>query len=105
MLTIGLFVIGGKPEAGQVFKGVFHWLAHLGAYGLIAAVYCFALPRLTWPYIALIVAGIGGVHEFYEITAHGHEFEYLDAAVNGIGASIGAFIGCAVLRRRTETEP
>jgi len=28
---------------------------------------CFALPRLAWPYIALIVAGIGGVHEFYEL--------------------------------------
>lgn len=101
ILTLGLFVIGGRPEAGQVFQGIYHWLAHLGAYGLIAVAYCLALPRLAWPFIAAMVAGIGAVHEFYEITAHSHDYEYLDALVNGIGATIGALIGWAILRRRT----
>lgn len=89
-LTLGLFIVGGRPEAGQIFHGVYHWLAHLGAYWLIAVVYGFALPRLAWPWVGLIVAGIGGIHEFYEITAHHHPIEYADVGINALGAFLGA---------------
>lgn len=90
LLTLVLFIVGGRPDAGQDFQGVYHWLAHLGAYWLIAIAYGFALPRLAWPWVGLIVAGIGAIHEVYEITAHHHAMEYADAGINALGAFLGA---------------
>jgi VanZ family protein len=92
-LTIGLFVVGGRPEAGQIFKGHWHWVAHLLIYALIACAYGLALPRLDILSVAAIVAAIGGFHEFYEIEAHGHDFETADLLVNAAGALIGALAG------------
>jgi VanZ family protein len=91
-LTLGLFVVGGRPEAGQVFQGNLHWLAHLGSYALIALTYALAWPRLGVLAVAGIVAAIGGIHETYEITAHGHDFEIADALVNAAGALLGSLL-------------
>jgi hypothetical protein len=101
-LTLLLFIVGGRPEAGQIFHGGYHWLAHLGTFWLIAIVYGFALPRLAWPWVGLIVAAIGGIHEFYEISAHGHPMEYPDVAVNALGAFLGALARPALSRQMPE---
>ena len=91
-LTVGLFVIGGRPEAGQVFKGNAHWIAHFASYALIALAYGLAFPSLGVVRGTLIVAAIGGIHEFYEISAHGHDFEIADAIVNAGGALAGSLL-------------
>lgn len=103
LMTIGLFVIGGHPQAGLIFTGNYHWLAHFLAYAAIALVYCLAMPGQTWLLPGLIVAGIGAAHEFYEITAHSHDYEYPDALVNGIGAFAGAAFG-AFLKRQASSQ-
>jgi hypothetical protein len=92
-LTIALFVVGGRPEAGAVFSGAAHTVAHFVVYGAIAFFYARGFGR--WPFIAvaLLVSAIGCVHEFYEITAHGHAFEFVDAGVNACGALVGALLG------------
>jgi VanZ family protein len=95
-LTIGLFVVGGRPEAGHIFKGNWHWVAHLFSYALIASAYALALPGLGMLSVAGIVAAIGGVHEFYEIEAHGHDFETVDVLVNAAGALLGSLLLRAV---------
>ena len=106
ILTLALFRHGGQPQAGQVFQGVFHWLAHLGAYAVIAVAFCYALPRQHWLIAAAIVAAIGIAHEYYEIEAHAHSFESLDALVNAIGSACGAYITNRFTRRRdTATIP
>ena len=91
-LTVGLFVVGGRPEAGQVFKGNWHWVAHVISYALIALAYALALPRLGVLYVAAIVAAIGGIHEIYEIEKHGHDFETADLLVNALGALLGSLL-------------
>ncbi|HQW20400.1 MAG TPA: hypothetical protein PLI90_06980 [Rhodocyclaceae bacterium] len=103
-LTLALFAVGGRPNAGQAFQGMYHWLAHLGIYWLIAVVYGFALPRLAWPLVGLIVAGIGATHEFYEITAHHHEMEYADAGINALGAFLGALARPSLSRQVTNRD-
>jgi uncharacterized membrane protein YccC len=92
-LTIALFVVGGRPEAGAVFSGAAHTVAHVLVYGAIAFFYARGFAR--WPVIAvaLLVSAIGCAHEFYEISAHGHTFEFVDAGVNAVGALAGSFIG------------
>jgi hypothetical protein len=95
-LTIGLFVVGGRPEAGQIFKGHWHWVAHLLSYALIACAYGLALPRFGILSVAAIVAAIGGIHEFYEIEAHGHDFETADLLVNAAGALFGSLSKLAI---------
>jgi VanZ family protein len=92
VLTVGLFVVGGRPEAGQIFKGNWHWVAHLFSYALIALAYALALPGFGWLYVAAMVAMIGGIHEFYEIQAHGHDFETADLLVNATGALLGSLL-------------
>ena len=101
VLTLALFVVGGRPNAGQEFQGVYHWLAHLNTYWLIAVVYGFALPRLAWPLVGLIVACIGATHEFYEITTHHHEMEYADVGINALGAWLGALARPSLRSRAT----
>jgi hypothetical protein len=95
-LTIGLFLVGGRPEAGQIFKGNWHWVAHLSSYALIALAYALALPRFGILTVAAIVAAIGGIHEFYEIEAHGHDFETADFLVNASGSLLGSLLRRAV---------
>jgi hypothetical protein len=89
-LTVVLFVVGGQPDAGRPFVGMYHWLAHLGAYALIGVAYGFAMPRLAWPLVGLLVAALGGIHEYYEITAHDHPLELGDIGINALGGMLGA---------------
>jgi VanZ family protein len=102
VLTTALFVIGGRPEAGQVFKGPWHFIAHFGTYAVIAVAYLMAWPRLNFLACAALVAAIGAIHEAYEIEAHGHGFEVADAIVNGAGALFGAFLARWQLRKRLQ---
>ena len=105
ILTLVLFGVGGQRNAGQSFEGVYHWVAHLGAYWLIAVAYGFALPRMPWWAVGLLVAGIGGIHEFYEITTHSHPMEYADVAVNALGAFLGALARPALRRQAHVPDP
>ena len=89
-LTVGLFLIGGRPGAGAVFKGHMHWIAHFLTYAVIAVSYAKGLPRVAVIWIACLVAGIGGLHELYEISSHSHGFEFNDFLVNSLGAFAGA---------------
>ena len=100
LLTLGLFVVGGNPEASRLFPGPSHWIAHLGAYALIAAAYARALPRLATLAVAALVALIGIAHEYYEIQSHSHGFEYSDAIVNGLGALVGSLAARGEMRQR-----
>jgi glycine/D-amino acid oxidase-like deaminating enzyme len=95
-LTIGLFVVGGRPEAGQVFTGNAHWVAHLLSYAVIALAYALAMPRLGVLSVMAIVAAVGGIHEVYEIDAHGHPFETVDFLVNAAGAWLGSLLARAI---------
>ncbi len=92
VLTLVLFVVGGQPEAGQAFSGIYHVIAHLGVYGLIAIAYGYAFPRAPWLAVALLVAVIGGVHEYFEIEAHRHLLEWGDVRINALGALFGALV-------------
>ena len=92
VLTLVLFVVGGRSETGQAIGASNHLAAHLGAYGLIAVAYGYALPRLSWPAVALLVAAIGGLHEYYEIGAHHHPLEWEDVRTNALGALGGALV-------------
>jgi peptidoglycan/LPS O-acetylase OafA/YrhL len=90
LLTFALFVVGGRPAAGQIFSGTAHYAAHIAAYAAIAFAYVRGCPQWPLVRVAVLVAIIGGIHETYEISAHDHPFEYVDAAVNALGALAGA---------------
>ncbi|MES2356347.1 MAG: hypothetical protein V4568_18490 [Pseudomonadota bacterium] len=94
-LTAALFLVGGQQWAGTVFKGQTHWIAHFVAYAFIAIMYVKGLPRATVLLIGCLVTGIGGLHEVYEITSHGHPFEFNDFLVNSLGAFTGALLARA----------
>jgi len=91
-LTIALFLVGGQQWAGSVFIGQTHWIAHFFAYALIAIMYVKGLPRVAVFLIGVLVTGIGGLHEVYEISSHGHPFEFNDFLVNSLGAFTGALL-------------
>lgn len=92
LLTIVLFTLGSLPAVGQAFPGALHWIAHLGAYALIAFAYGLGWPKQSAVLIAALVATIGLIHESTEIVTHSHVFETTDAIVNAIGAVIGVII-------------
>ena len=98
LLTLGLFTIGSIPAAGLVFHGVWHWIAHLAAYALLAVAYGLGWPQRPAMHIALVVAAIGAIHELTEIVTHHHAFEARDVIVNAIGALIGVAIQRAMQR-------
>ena len=89
LLTLGLFTIGSVPATGQAFPGALHWVAHLGAYALIACAFGLGWPLRPAALVAAFVAAIGAIHEGSEIFTHSHVFETADAIVNAIGALIG----------------
>ncbi len=92
LLTLGLFTIGSIPAAGLAFPGVLHWIAHLGAYALLAFACGLGWPLRPAAHMAAVVAAIGAIHEVTEIITHGHAFETEDVIVNAIGALIGVAI-------------
>ena len=93
-LTVVLFFIGGQAGAGSVFEGVRHWIAHIVTYAVIAASYARGLPGVRGLLIGGLVAAMGGLHEVYEISSHGHDFEFDDFLVN----SLASFGGSALSR-------
>lgn len=92
LLILGLFTVGSIPTAGQAFPGTMHWVAHVSTYALIAFVWGIGWRGMQAISIAAIVTAIGVCHELTEIITHNHDFEYMDAVVNGLGALAGVAI-------------
>ena len=90
LLIVALFIIGSLPATGEAFPGTMHWVVHLCYYALIAFTLGLGWQKMQATHIALIVAGVGVVHELTEIITHSHHFETEDAIVNAIGALTGA---------------
>jgi hypothetical protein len=92
LLTLGLFIVGSSPNAGDAFPGAMHWVMHLAVFALIAFAFGLGWPKRPVAHIAILVAAIGIVHEITEISTHNHAFESEDAIVNALGALIGVAI-------------
>jgi len=92
LLIVMLFTIGSFPAAGLAFPGNSHWIAHLTAYALIALFFGLGWTQRHAVFIALMVAGIGLVHELSEIITHAHAFEANDVIINASGALLGVCI-------------
>ena len=90
LLIVALFIIGSFPATGEAFPGAMHWAVHFCYYALITFTLGLGWQKMQVTHIALIVAGIGVVHELTEIITHSHRFETEDAIVNAIGALTGA---------------
>lgn len=90
LLIVALFIIGSFPATGEAFPGAMHWAVHLCYYALITFTLGLGWQNMRAMHIALIVAGVGVVHELTEIITHSHRFETEDAIVNAIGALAGA---------------
>ncbi len=101
LLTLGLFTIGSDPATGLAFPGIWHWLAHVAAYALIAFAFGLGWSLRPAAYMVALVAAIGAMHEFTEIITHSHTFETEDVIVNAIGALIGVAIQRSVQRAVT----
>ena len=101
LLTLGLFTIGSLATAGHAFPGAMHWVAHLGAYSLIAFAFGLGWPQWKAVQIAAFVAAIGAIHETTEIITHSHAVETEDVIVNALGALIGVVIQRTVQRAIT----
>ena len=92
LIILGLFSIGSRHAAGQLFPGTMHEVAHLSAFALISISCGLGWQKMQATYIVLIVASIGFVHELTEIITHNHPFETQDAVIDAIGALIGVAI-------------
>lgn len=100
LLIFLLFAIGDLPAASKVFPGILHWAAHFAVFALIAFTCGMGWRKTPAAHIALVVAGIGILHEVSEIVFHSHGFEFMDAAVNVAGALTGvAVMGWLGLRQ------
>jgi VanZ family protein len=98
-MAIGLFVIASEPNAGRLFHGRWHHVAHFATFALLGGIWTLALPRVPVRHIAAGAVAFGFLHEGLEILGHLHAFELRDAVVNGAGAIVGATCGWLVLRR------
>lgn len=96
LLTLGLFTVGSIPAAGLAFPGILHWIAHLGAFALIAFAFGLGWPLRSAAYMIAVVTAIGAVHEITEIFTHSHNLETKDIIVNAVGALIGVAIQRAI---------
>jgi VanZ family protein len=89
-LTLSLLAVSVVPIAGQVAPGNWHWIAHLGAYAVLAFLWRRALPRASALALAAAVIAFGFAQEAIEITGHAHAFELADALIDAAGAILGA---------------
>ena len=88
-LTVFLLAASVVPAAGQAAYGVWHWIAHFGAYALLAFLWRRALPRAPALALAAAVIAFGFAQEAIEIAGHAHGFELADALVDAAGAVVG----------------
>ena len=87
--VVVLFSVGSFPATGHAFPGTLHWVAHIGAYGVIGGAAALGWPQRPALLLTGLVASLGAVHEVSEIITHQHGFEGYDALVNALGAAIG----------------
>lgn len=77
------------PEAGQLAYGLWHWIAHFGAFAVLAWLWRRALPRASALALAAAVIAFGFAQEAIEIAGHAHGFELPDVVVDAAGAVFG----------------
>lgn len=88
------------PEAGQLPGGLWHWIAHFGAYAVLAWLWRRALPRAPVLALGAAVIAFGFAQEAIEIAGHAHPFELADALVDAAGALVGVVIARTTQRTR-----
>ncbi len=89
-LTVFLLAASVVPSAGQAAYGNWHWIAHFGAYAVLAILWRRALPRAPALGVAAAAIAFGFAQEAIEIIGHAHGFELADALVDAAGAALGA---------------
>ncbi|MEO8719425.1 MAG: hypothetical protein ABI423_14505 [Burkholderiales bacterium] len=98
-LTLALLGASAIPVAGQLAYGNWHWIAHFGAYAVLAYLWRRALPRALALGVAAAVVAFGFVQEAIEIAGHAHGIELADALVNAAGGALGVAAAHASSRR------
>ena len=91
-LTVFLLAASLVPIAGEVAPGAWHWIAHFGAYAVLAFLWRRALPRAPVLGLAAAVVAFGFAQEAIEIAGHAHGFELADALIDAAGAALGAAV-------------
>jgi hypothetical protein len=79
-----------------VAYGDWHWIAHLGAYAVLAILWRRALPHAPALWIAAAVIAFGFAQEAIEIAGHAHGFELADALVDAAGTVVGVAAAHAI---------
>ena len=90
-MSIGIFFVAGQIS-GTLNRTGLHWIAHIAAYAFLGACYAKGLPRSTVVMVTLLTAGIGGLHELYEVGRFGIDFEFHDLFYDIVGAFAGALL-------------
>jgi hypothetical protein len=91
-LSIGIFFVAGQISGTLNSTGL-HGIAHIAAYSFLGACYAKGLPRSPMVTVTLLTAGIGGLHELYEVGRYGIGLELHDLFYDIVGAFAGA-LGC-----------
>jgi hypothetical protein len=93
VMSIGIFFVAGQPSiSGPLNDTGLHWIAHVATYGVLAAGYARGLPRVSALLITALTAGIGGLHELWEVARFDIGFEFLDLLCDTLGAFAGAIL-------------
>jgi hypothetical protein len=90
-VSIGIFFVAGRISGTLNSTGL-HWIAHIAAYAFLGACYAKGLPRSTVVMVTLLTAGIGGLHELYEVGRFGIALELRDLFYDIVGAFAGALL-------------
>lgn len=90
-VSIGIFFVAGQISGTLNSTGL-HWIAHIAAYAFLGACYAKGLPRSTVVMVTLLTAGIGGLHELYEVGRYGIDLELHDLSYDIVGAFAGALL-------------
>jgi hypothetical protein len=90
-VSIGLFFVAGQISGTLNSTGL-HWIAHIAAYAFLGACYSKGLPRSPMLMVTLLTAGIGSLHELYEVGRYGIGFELHDLFYDIVGAFAGVLL-------------
>ena len=100
-MAVSLVAVAGKPGAGYLFPGRWHYIAHFLTFAVFGAVWTLGLPKASPLHVAAGAVAFGFMHEAYEIAGHVHGFELVDAIVDAMGAIVGISFAHLCLRGTT----
>lgn len=88
-VLFGLFILGSHPASANLFDPPWDKLVHALVFAALAAAISAGWPRLGWPTVLLVVAGIGLIDELHQIFVPLRQPGWDDGLADLAGGGIG----------------